>query len=472
MHRILTLTVVVICASVNAGAADEQKPERKLEAGLPALSSERSNPAAERKPAPGQPANPLPFAGAGAWGSGKSIAEWYIEQTDKIVNLSDEQKQKIRAEYESRDKATTEFQASIESKIKSVTASVTEAFKSQDKEAIAKSQKEYQELYAPILEIAKKSDAVIQAVLTAEQRTKLLDNQLATMLTAYTPGVEVSDAQRQEIKASLGQSAGDYEALGRKLPELIDRTLTADQIATILKHRVKSYVSMMYSTAKLSPEQLKKIDEKVAELVRDHKKTVNLNLTIYQRISEQVNGLLSAEQKEAMKAQRVWVSGAGSAATGSNPDPNKPAERKPVEPKASEAAPSNFKVTQIPGGGIQVIIREGGEAKEENAPQQRLQVLQRQLVEVARQAPLNNRASLRERVKRQHELTKKASKLMKKIDELGEGNREKAQELWEDLERVEGQLRQTFTPAHSSSMPAQPAAVWVQRPSTQAPVLR
>ena len=143
------------------------------------------------------------------------MAEWYIERTDKIVSLSDEQKQKIKAEYESRDKATKEFQTSIEAKAKSVTVEMTEAFKSQDKDAIAKSQKAYQELYAPLFELTKKSEAALQSILTAEQRTKLSDNQFATMLTALAPGVELSDAQRREIKAAFGQSAGEYEANGR-----------------------------------------------------------------------------------------------------------------------------------------------------------------------------------------------------------------------------------------------------------------
>ncbi len=316
MHRNMILAAVMTFAAVHAAHADDQKPERKPEVKLPELSADRANPAAERKPAPEQPANLYPVVGASVWGGGKSMAEWYIERTDKIVSLSDEQKQKIKAEYESRDKATRDFQTSIEAKAKTVTAEMTEAFKSQDKDAIAKSQKAYQELYAPLFEMTKKSEAALQNILTAEQRTKLSDNQFATMLTALAPGVELTDAQRQEIKAGVGQSAGDYEVYGRKLPELIDKTLTADQIAAVLKHRANSYVSMMFANAKLSPDQQKKVDEKLAELTRNHKKTINLDYTIYQKLSEHVNGLLTAEQKEAMKAQRVWVGGAGGAVGG------------------------------------------------------------------------------------------------------------------------------------------------------------
>jgi hypothetical protein len=487
MYRIMILAAVMTCAGVHAAHAHEQQPERKPEADLPKLSSERSNPAVERKPAPGQsaqgqPANPQPLGGAAVWGGGKSMAEWYIERNDKIVGLSDEQKQKIKAEYESRDKATKEFQASIEAKVKSVTAEMTEAFKSQDKEAIANAQKAYQELYAPLVEITKKSDIALQNILTVEQRNKRSDHQFAAMLESYAPGVELTEAQRREIRAGFGLSPGEYEVNVRGLHELIDKVLTAEQITAVITHRA---ATMMFASAKLTPDQQKKVAEQVAELTKDHKKTVNLDNLGYRRLYEHVEGLLTPQQKEAMKAQSARLVGAvrgaggvqvqldrGGAILSANPAPNpaaNPAERKPAEAQTGEGTPSNVQVRQIPGGGIQVIIGEGNEAKKDGEPQQRLQLLQRQLTEAAQRTPADNKAGLRERVKRQHELTKKASKLMKKIDELGDGNKGKAHELWEELERVEGQLRQTFGPAHSSLAPGQTGTGWVLHSNVQAP---
>src|SRR6185295_13879411 len=101
-----------------------------------------------------------------------SAAEWYIERTDKIVKLSEEQKKKITELFAAREKAMQEFQSGLEAKAKAASAALGEAMKSKDQERIAREQKAYQELYAPMQAIYKKSEAALQNVLTQEQREK------------------------------------------------------------------------------------------------------------------------------------------------------------------------------------------------------------------------------------------------------------------------------------------------------------
>ena len=121
---------------------------------------------AEEKAAPGTPVQNAGSGGGlvagqsgnGVWG-GKSAAQWYIESIDKIVNLTDAQKKAITASIESRDKAMREFQAQNAEKLKAAGTAMMEAYKSKDKEAVAKAQKAYQDLYAPMHEAMKKSQS-------------------------------------------------------------------------------------------------------------------------------------------------------------------------------------------------------------------------------------------------------------------------------------------------------------------------
>ena len=106
----------------------------------------------------------------------------------------------------------------------------------------------------------------------------------------------------------------------------------------------------------------------------------------------------------------------------------------------TEAAGEQAKVRQLPGGGVQVIIGEGNENAEAKAAV-------KSLTATLEMAVASSQAKMGERIKRQHELAEKAWQAYQKMQSLGDKKKGEAHELWEQIENLEGQLRQTFEPA-------------------------
>ena len=266
---------------------------------------------AEEKAAPGTPVQNAGSGGGlvagqsgnGVWG-GKSAAQWYIESIDKIVNLTDAQKKAITASIESRDKAMREFQAQNAEKLKAAGTAMMEAYKSKDKEAVAKAQKAYQDLYAPMHEAMKKSQGELDAILTPEQKEKQQESRMTAMIKAWTDPAQLSDEQMKKLKAAYGEftKANDYAALAIKLPEVIQNVLTAEQKATIAKHRAMAYVKAMFARAKLTDEQMKSVEGMVDELAKDQNFKIARGWQSYNKLAEKIRGLLTAEQKKALEA--------------------------------------------------------------------------------------------------------------------------------------------------------------------------
>ncbi len=102
-------------------------------------------------------------------------------------------------------------------------------------------------------------------------------------------------------------------------------------------------------------------------------------------------------------------------------------------------------VKQLPGGGIQVMIGEGGAAG-------------LQARASSDEAMKSAKARMREKVKRQRELVEQAWQLCEKLDAVGEGKPGEAHALWEKLEAVQGELRRTLeaTPPRAGWMPGAP----------------
>lgn len=246
-----------------------------------------------------------PLQAGGIWGNGKSQAEHYIEQTDKIVKLSDEQKQKIRALFEKREMESKAIQAAIQAKQSALARGLEEASKSKNQEAINKARQAYTDLYAPMSELMKKSNVDLQNVLTAEQR-------------------------------------------------------------------------------------------------------------------------------EALKQPRFGAIGAGAGATS---QPGAPAQAQSV------------RVNQVPGGGVQIFVSEGGAGGAVvggTIQVEQQKEMHARMAELAKQAQASHRDILRQRVKRQRELTKQATKLLKQLDELKPEEQAQAQPLLMQIEQTQMQLQQTF----------------------------
>jgi Spy/CpxP family protein refolding chaperone len=236
----------------------------------------------------------------------KSAADWYIQSIDKIVNLTDEQKKTITDIIETRDKSMKEFQAQSADKIKAAGNAMMEAYKSKDKDAISKAQKDYQELYAPMHQIMKKSQADLTNVLTAEQKAKLQESRLMSLVKGLTAPVQLSEEQIKQVKAAAGDLMKDDDPQGYmrgygKLNELIQQILTPEQKATIAKTRAMSSIKFTFGAAKLTADQMEQVEAACDELVKDQ--TIKSE-EVYKKLTETVDRLLTDEQKEALKKGR------------------------------------------------------------------------------------------------------------------------------------------------------------------------
>jgi len=395
MKRLLVLTAAIaVLTAANLRAAEERKveggkataPVVTVNSGTVTLAGEGLN------------------AAAGVWG-GKSAAQWYIESIDKIVLLTDAQKKAITEAIEARDKAMQDFQAQNKENLQVAGKALGEAFRSQDKEKMAQAQKAYQDLYAPMHEAMKKSQKALDDILTPEQREKLQENRMATLIKTLTDPVQLSGEQLGKVKAAYREAAkkGEAEAM-RALSETVQNGLTPEQKTTIAKYRGMNYAKGAFARAKLSQEQMKKVEAMVDELAKDP--DPKMQWQIYGKLYEKINALLTPEQKEAMKApfilsdltksgsgtatlgvagglgvrrpQHLTKSGSGTATLGSSgsgkvillegakaeggkSQPKPPDAGKPVEKPAEKKEPgATFKLNPVPGGGFQVIIGEGG----------------------------------------------------------------------------------------------------------------
>ena len=211
-----------------------------------------------------------------------------------------------------------------------------------------------------------------------------------------------------------------------------------------------SYVKSMYARAKLTDEQMKKVQALVDDLAQG--RDLKVNWPDYSKLAEKISGLLTVEQKEALKSPYA-ASGWGRppaldhglrdrrkrwSARHGHAGPQRPQHlhrrhhrqrrhadhhrrhcRCPVA-KPGEKKPSGIKVTQLPGGGIQVTISEDVRLESNMAqPQARGSVEQ----------PMKSaQARMREKVKRQHELAEQAWQASEKLAALGPDKKAEAHE--------------------------------------------
>jgi Spy/CpxP family protein refolding chaperone len=266
----------------------------------------------EKAAAPGTPVL-APGGGGLAGAAGKSVAAWYIENTDNVVKLTEDQKQAITKVFEAREQQTKDFQAKNAEKIKAASAALVAAYNSKDKDAIAAANKVYQELYASARETWKKSQAELMAVLTPEQRIKLTEHQLTTSVKAITNPVSLSDEQWTRIRAGWKEA---QEGEWQKYSQVLSEVLTPEQKAAIAKYRLMDAAKGTFRGANLTAEQLQAIEAACDELTKGHTK-LGLEPGMWGKVSEKINSLLTAEQKEAMK--KSWPGGA--------PQNAKPAEK-------------------------------------------------------------------------------------------------------------------------------------------------
>jgi Spy/CpxP family protein refolding chaperone len=239
-------------------------------------------------------------------GGGKAAAAWYIESLEKTVTLSPEQKEKITQIIEARDKAAQEFQAKNAEKLKSATQAMMEAYKAKDKDAIAKAQKEYQDASAETSRLFKQAQTDLENVLTPEQKTKRREAQIAQTIKAVTEPAVLTEEQLTRIKGLLAKGNTGGEREERQWYQSIQEVLTPEQKALVARHRALANARAGFGRANLTADQWQKVEAAYDELAKTPGASSE---AITKQLAERVNGLLTEEQKQAMK-KTGWPAGA------------------------------------------------------------------------------------------------------------------------------------------------------------------
>jgi Spy/CpxP family protein refolding chaperone len=249
----------------------------------------------------------------GRVGGGKSSSEWYIESVNKLVPLTPDQQNTMMKIIEARDKAIQEYRAKNADKFQAANQAMTEAFKSQDKDAIAKAQKENQALYAGTTEIYSKAQKELDDVLTPDQKTKRQEARATQVMKSLTDGVTLTPEQEKKIKAVIAES-GSGETRERASYQAVQDVLTPAQKATIARNRSISYAKMTFGRANLTPEQIQQVEAAYDNLAKSGNAAPG---ELAKKLNDAVNNLLTAEQKEKMKGGFTFGGAGATAAPGS-----------------------------------------------------------------------------------------------------------------------------------------------------------
>ncbi|MGD0898790.1 MAG: PDZ domain-containing protein, partial [Thermoguttaceae bacterium] len=284
-------------------------------------------------------------------------------------------KKAIREVFAARDKAMSDFPAKNAEKVKAASAALTEAFKSKDQEAIAKAQKAYQELYAPMYEAMRKSNDELLNILTPEQRAKQQEHQFTAAVKAMTAGVQLSDEQMKKLRAAWGDVVKNRETASGDWYKAFQQVLTPEQETAIAKQRAMSYVKAAFLQANLTKDQLKQLEDLAEKFAKDRDRKP-WDWEANQKLAEQVNGLLTPEQKEAMKKSRAFfgqpggagVFGPAAPAGGGAKAPCPKSEAAPAKCPAPEKKSVGANVWQVGPGQFKLEITE---AKPGESPRKR-----------------------------------------------------------------------------------------------------
>ena len=300
-------------------------------------------------------------AGASAtfnpYGGGKSAAAWYVENVEKTVPLTPQQKEAMTKIIETRDKAAQEFQAKNGDKLQAAMKAMTDAYQGKDKDAIAKAQKEYQEASAESTRLYKQAQTDLDNVLTPEQKTKRQEALTAQTIKSLTDPAVLTEEQTTRIKGLLAKGNREGERMEREWYQSIQDVLTPEQKAVVARHRALANAKAGFGRANLTADQWQKVEAAYDELA----KTPNLNSeAVTKQLAERVNGLLTAEQKETMKTGGWGLAQLG-APQGGAAKPGSPlAGAAQVGPQRAGAAPGQ-PINRAPGSPQVFTFGEGGD---------------------------------------------------------------------------------------------------------------
>ena len=230
------------------------------------------------------------------------LAQWYIESLDPIVGLTDQQKKAITEVIESRDKAMREFQSKHAEKLAAASKAMSEAYQKNDKEAIAKAQKAYQEALRPVPSshegFAEETGRHPHAPAKGEASRPPdgdLDQGFDRPDRAQR-GAKTEGQGRFPRDAEVHRSREDGVA-GCRRPS--SRSSLPNSGSPSTSTALGSYVKAMFARVKLTDEQNKKVEALLDKICQDP--NLSVDWKTYQSVSKKVEELLTAEQKETLK---------------------------------------------------------------------------------------------------------------------------------------------------------------------------
>ncbi len=240
-------------------------------------------------------------------GERQNYSTWFIGSIDKAVTLTDAQKKQMADLIAKRDAASAEFQAKNAEALKTAAAALQESYKKTgDANAIAKANKDYQDVYAPMHELMKKSQSDIMNVLTDDQKAKYKTSQLVNIAQGSVGGLKLSDEQIGKLKEACADmlkkdafEAADWGTVHTKVQEL----LTPEQKATLEKNQMLMQVKFMFGggwgggTGGITPEQTKALEAAYDELAKTLK-----GEELRAKLNEKAAAMLNDNQKATMAA--------------------------------------------------------------------------------------------------------------------------------------------------------------------------
>lgn len=274
----------------------------------------------------------------------------FINSIDKAVTLTDAQKKQMAELFVKRDAAMAEFQTKNGEAIKAAAAALQEAYKSKDSNVITAANKQYQDAYAPMQELMKKSQADLMNVLTDDQKAKYKTSQLVQMAQGGLGGIKLSDDQIAKLKESCADmlkkdsfEGTDWGMVQKKVQEV----LTPEQKAAIEKNQVLMQVKFMFGnpwaggSGGITPEQTKSLEAAYDELAKTLK-----GEELRAKLNEKAISLLNDDQKAALaKNNKNYALMMVKARYG--PAKLTDEQMKQIEAAADEAVKSTFQLNDV-----------------------------------------------------------------------------------------------------------------------------
>ena len=241
----------------------------------------------------------------------RAMREEYISSRDKAVSLSGEQKKKMNAIFDARDRALREFQAKNAGKMKKFDQALRDAQAAGDDKTYSKILDEIQKFSEPMREILMHATSDLANVLTEKQKVAWRAAILVKTANEAIAPLTLNEEQVEKLKAAFpyllayNESFSTYGlARGELWDRIIAKTrslLTDEQKAQLIKIRTLDAVETRFAGADLDGERRKQLEDAYDEA----KKAGLAAREIKDKLAEKAVGLIEAGRKDRLLASHL-----------------------------------------------------------------------------------------------------------------------------------------------------------------------